>query len=346
MTQSNTEDKYATLSPVVAIACATVLEDAIDQLTILGKIGDLPTVSADFTQKTPEERFGSYVAEVQVFDPETIEPYEESMKKAKYVNFQTDRSYIETVLGEVMKSLVKSGSYGCLIDHINQHNANVKMENDILETHKENLEMYHGLEENLERQREESLVELQQLSKSIGKLKDQIEDLKIENAIKLNYVKNWEEARLDQNNYALDHSEASYTRTIEDTKSDIEKEIRINVEIESFITETEQDYAQQIQYWMDRYDNEIEARDTEIQVLKEKREEQFNRLQELSLIYEKRKEEIEAYLVLKEKRRLVEEARLRRLRACIKLQAWWRGVMVRRCLGPFKKKSAPSKKKK
>lgn len=346
MTQSNTDDKYATLPPVVAVACATVLEDAIDQLTILGKIGNLPTVSVDFTHKTPEERFGNYAAEVQVFDPETIEPYEETMKKAKYVKFQTDRTYIETILSEMMKSLMKSGSYDCLIDHIDRHNTNIMMENGVLEMHKENLEKYHRLEENLERQRKENLVELQQLSKSIGNLKDQIENLNIENNIKLNYVKNWEAARLDQSNYSLDHSEGSYTKSINDTKSDIEKELRINVEIEAFITETEQEYAQQIQYWMDRYDNEIETRDTEIQVLKEKREDQFNRLQELLQIYEKRKEEIEAYLVLKEKRRLVEEGRLKRLRACIKLQAWWRGMMVRKCLGPFKKKSAPSKKKK
>lgn len=33
---------------------------------------------------------------------------------------------------------------------------------------------------------------------------------------------------------------------------------------------------------MERYDREIEIRDTEIQVLKEKREEQFNRIRELS----------------------------------------------------------------
>ncbi|KAK5647132.1 hypothetical protein RI129_005596 [Pyrocoelia pectoralis] len=97
---------------------------------------------------------------------------------------------------------------------------------------------------------------------------------------------------------------------------------------------------------MDRYDTEIEARDTEIQLLKEKREEQVIRIEELLEIYEQRLAEVNAYMAVKEKRRLAEEYKMKRLRACIRIQAWWRGEMVRKCLGPFKKPPPGGKKKK
>lgn len=38
--------------------------------------------------------------------------------------------------------------------------------------------------------------------------------------------------------------------------------------------------------------------------------------------------------------------KLRRLKAATRIQAWWRGVMVRRCLGPFKKQKKKGKGKK
>lgn len=113
---------------------------------------------------------------------------------------------------------------------------------------------------------------------------------------------------------------------------------------------------------MERYDREIEIRDTEIQVLKEKREEQFNRIRELSELvndsntsnvqiliflfqYNQHKHEIKEYLKLKEIRHQEEERLRRNNLAATRLQAWWRGVMVRRCLGKFSKKKGGKKDK-
>lgn len=41
---------------------------------------------------------------------------------------------------------------------------------------------------------------------------------------------------------------------------------------------------------------------------------------------------------VKEERRKQQEELDRREKAATKIQAWWRGTMVRRCLGPYRKK--------
>lgn len=48
---------------------------------------------------------------------------------------------------------------------------------------------------------------------------------------------------------------------------------------------------------------------------------------------------------MKEQKRLEQEELERKIRAAIRIQAWWRGVMVRKCLGPFRKKKGKKGKK-
>lgn len=60
--------------------------------------------------------------------------------------------------------------------------------------------------------------------------------------------------------------------------------------------------------------------------------------------YEQRKEQIEAYLEYKEKKRLEAELLALQHRSATKIQAWWRGCMVRHCLGPYRKRRGKHKK--
>lgn len=69
-----------------------------------------------------------------------------------------------------------------------------------------------------------------------------------------------------------------------------------------------------------------------------------------SLQYRRNQEFIDTYLAEKEALKREEEEKERARRSAIRIQAWWRGVMVRRKLGPYrpqeKKKKRPAKGKK
>ncbi|KAL0269275.1 UNVERIFIED_CONTAM: hypothetical protein PYX00_007071 [Menopon gallinae] len=82
------------------------------------------------------------------------------------------------------------------------------------------------------------------------------------------------------------------------------------------------------------------------QLQKKARKQQF-KLQELKSLFNDRQKEMEDYLKFKEERR-AEEERERFINECAtKIQAWWRGTMVRKGLGPYKRrKKAPKDKKK
>lgn len=63
-------------------------------------------------------------------------------------------------------------------------------------------------------------------------------------------------------------------------------------------------------------------------------------------IIDRRREEIDTYLVEREEKRLLREMEMHeelREAMAIRIQVWWRGVMKERKLGPYKKKKKGKK---
>lgn len=187
------------------------------------------------------------------------------------------------------------------------------------------------------------------MDEEIAKCKDEIETILFDNTVKKRYIENWENARIEQGFMVCDKNETEQLDIINKYKSEIEKEIRINSELVSYILENQKDIEEGIDNWTRRYETELEERQTEIQVLKDRREEQQKRYEEMLRTYDEHAQAITEYLALKERKRLEGIRNAKRLDASIRIQAWWRGLMVRLQLGPFnpkkKKKKGKGKKK-
>lgn len=168
-------NKQYTLPIISAVASACVLEEAADQLAILGTIGNLPKVEADLTYKPFEERFDSYLAEIQIFDPDTIEPYEVALSKAKFYKFQSDRSFCEKILRETVTSLKFYKNFNCIQTHIDNYHQNVSAENEVLKKEEDNAKLLEEQRNLIEKEKKEAVVQHQALSEHIGNLKDTLE---------------------------------------------------------------------------------------------------------------------------------------------------------------------------
>ncbi|KAF5272798.1 hypothetical protein FQA39_LY07825 [Lamprigera yunnana] len=344
---SSDESECHLLPQIVAVSCAIILEDAIDELTIIRKMSPFSGMAIDSRRyQSTETNISNYIPETQLFDFETIAPIDEALAREEYLKYHRDSHYLEEICTETMLALIKTRRYDFLKKQVDQYFANEKFENDVFQKYDTRKKSIDRLEASIKTEKVQNKMLSQKLDKAIGDLKDRIEELTMEQKIKLKYVKDWEESRLDQNDSQLDYAERAYMKIINHYKNDIDKEMRISAEIESFILEVQQDHTQSIQQWMERYDAEIEVRDMEIQIMKGNRETQLDRIQKLSELFEIHRVEIEEYLVEREKIRQNEEIKQTQLKAAIKIQAWWRGVMVRKGFGQFKKEVAKKKGKK
>ena len=114
------------------------------------------------------------------------------------------------------------------------------------------------------------------------------------------------------------------------------------MEIESFLRSHHTLLEEKVEYWMSKYDTDVENKQVELDNLRQTKLNDFARLQELTQRFLEYSKVVEEDRLEKEALRMKEEVELKEKTACSKIQAWWRRVMVRRQLGPFK----PKKKKK
>ncbi|GJQ67175.1 hypothetical protein Trydic_g8086 [Trypoxylus dichotomus] len=216
---------------------------------------------------------------------------------------------------------------------------------NLLKETSENLAAVKNLTAHMEKDKVALSNELQKKTELLGQLKDEYEDLIYENDIKYKYIDKWEKARCVQNQVDMDRKVENYNNIIREYQCNYERENRINLEIESYINEMDETYRNSIEMWIERYDKDLETKEIDIQCLKEKREEQMTRLEAMSKLYETHKQEIEVYLVQKEERRKQAELLQKLNAAATKIQSWWRGIMFRRGLGPYRKKKGKKTKK-
>lgn len=97
--------------------------------------------------------------------------------------------------------------------------------------------------------------------------------------------------------------------------------------------------------WTDKYERELQQLDEQINETKDVMIALKLKFDEMNENYCNREEEVRDYL---EERTIREHANNlveRQYEAIVKIQAWWRGILVRRNLGPYRRKKVKKSKK-
>ena len=93
-----------------------------------------------------------------------------------------------------------------------------------------------------------------------------------------------------------------------------------------------------LQEWRAKYETDTKLRREELAQLKMARDNDLARLAELRQTYVDVKKFVAEDRAEKERIRAERELEERQARCALRVQSWWRGVMVRRCLGPYRKR--------
>ncbi|KAJ2953112.1 hypothetical protein O0L34_g674 [Tuta absoluta] len=96
---------------------------------------------------------------------------------------------------------------------------------------------------------------------------------------------------------------------------------------------------------MAKYDADTEAMDVKIQILMSKNYDITEKKQKLAELLEKRTREIKEWCKFKEDRAKARMYHDKMTRSAVAVQAWWRGLLVRRQMGPYRQEIKQVKKK-
>ncbi|XP_072819951.1 dynein regulatory complex protein 9 isoform X2 [Vicugna pacos] len=263
------------LSILDVLRISSVLEDTIDQLSILNYIitvqyekrqsinmknnkemhlevknlEKLPVVSKTSKApnpflhkeelKLPEIRQGGQFNKVQdlIFRRPTRQTImsTETLKK-----IQIDRQFFSDVITETMQELQNSGTFINLLKALGKERENKMHFYDITAREESGRKKIKALQKQLLNVKKEQQVEVQSRNEYIAHLKDQLREMKAKTNMENRYMKRNTELQISQTQKKCSKTEEHLLEEIEKLRSKTEEENRIHVEIEMFLRKEQQ----------------------------------------------------------------------------------------------------------
>lgn len=373
------------LSSLDTIHISAVLEDCIDQLAILGHImppslegkqdaaqivdDELGQILRD--QRDLESRYEVLVN--QRDDPnsnnrgllkvqdlqahsvakslrENTNALNRSFKQNPLTNdslskIQADRKFLQDVMEETLEEIVTRKSFDSLVRAVNKEKEKKAGLQQTILKEEESRKLVKTLQRQLLEVKKEKESEIQQRNEMIAHLKDQLQEMKAKSSMEGKYIKKDAEVRVSCTQKRCQQGENSLKEDLETLHYKIDEEARVNSEIETYLRQHHQILEEKVEYWMDKYDRDVEQKQHELDVLKASKANDLAKLQELTQKYSEYEKVVIEDRVAKEQARRKAEQELEELKSAVKIQSWWRGTMVRKQLGPYSKKKKKKGKK-
>lgn len=361
------------LSALDAVHVSVVLEDCIDQLAILGRImpsnhdtkqtGNNEVVELVEHQKLLEAKYEELMSSPNVKNLDTdiskltkaihvnTQAINKSFRRNKFIQdagqkVQLDQRFLSEVLQSTLNEINTSKTFNSLVEAVNQEKTKKTELQAIVAREEASRKRVKQLQRAIIDNRREQETELQNRNELIAHLKDQLQETKAKTNMESKYIKKDAEVRVTCSQKKCQQSEEELKNEIIELNKQMENEGRCNSEIENFLRTHHTLLEEKVEHWMDKYDNDVEKKQSELDNLKSTKASDLARLQELTQTYHDYSKVVQEDKQEKERLRREAERELEEQKACTKIQSWWRGIMVRKQLGPYKVKKKGKKGKK
>ncbi|KAJ7378179.1 hypothetical protein OS493_024124 [Desmophyllum pertusum] len=346
------------LSSLDSIHISAVLEDCVDQLAILGHImpstlegrpeaaqivdDELGQILQD--QRDLESRYETLMShrddpnsnknQLRVTDDTQLHSVTKSLRESTNAlnrsfrqnpltndslsKIQADRKFLQDVVEETLGEVVASRSFDSLVKAVNtEKEKKAGLQQTILKE-EESRKLVKSLQRQLGDVKKEKESEIQQRNEMIAHLKDQLQEMKAKTSMEGKYIK--KDAELHTK--AMSARRECLKEDLETLRYKIDEEARVNAEIETYLRQHHQILEEKVEYWMEKYDGDVEQKQHELDVLKASKANDLAKLQELTQKYSEYEKVVIEDRVAKEQARRQAEQELEELKAAIRLQSW------------------------
>ncbi|CAF0746552.1 unnamed protein product [Adineta ricciae] len=265
----------------------------------------------------------------------------DNMKKV-----EKDRTYFEKLLTKSILALNDHKSIEPLKMMIEEEQESKNTFLRVVRSEEESRQRIKDLTQQIQSVRQEKITELAKRAEVIAYQKDQLQEAKAKAQLEITYEKKQCENYLEQVRARCAIAEQEMRRDQDSLENRTEDEMKSNSETENYLRVYIKETIQKTDKWLETYNSETAAMQTRLDKLKAARAADLATYQKIAAdftLYEKVVREDRAE---KERRRRQLEREQQQMFAAIKIQSWWRGMLVRNAIGPYKKKKGKKGKKK
>ncbi|XP_032924129.1 dynein regulatory complex protein 9 isoform X2 [Catharus ustulatus] len=307
-----------------ALMFSAVLENCVDQLAILGYIMPVPQEDKNKMKAMIQE-------ELDINSPELMSAKQESGETVTSTALKTTQHKQQQGKTEGQKSTQHSSKSA----KKRTTRAAKKLKKIYADREEKGKKEIKALQKQLQDVKKQTDKDLKNRDEAIDRLKDKLE----ENTAKWNtesyYMKRSTDLQIHLTQRKCSNAEMALEKEIQNLKSKTDEEIQLHMEAENFLTQQYQKVKEKLEYWMEKYEKDTAAKDEEIDDLKALKADNLETMQrfakecllfQTTIIIDRTDKEA--------KRKQIEQEALEQ-KSALKVQAWWKGTMVRRFIGPY-----------
>ncbi|XP_041969373.1 dynein regulatory complex protein 9 [Aricia agestis] len=327
---------------------AKILEDPLKEINILGEcnnglrvakaLSDMPVLLA------AKYKVGTSETNELPRDNVNLQNLDYSTYKIK--KLEADRKYFTDTIMACYLHLNLKQDFTVLLEEIQKYIQLNQDRIDLFDENAKNKLLRRDLYRQIRHQRNHIKTFAYDTNNVIENLKRKVQDYSLMTEIQLRYVEKWQQARIEQNDRTIELAESDPAGVIEYYKQRYEQDQRVHAEIELLMNILINETSQKVEEWMNKYDKDIEDVDLKIQYKKNDYQNIHEKRIGLEQTLENRKFLTKEWIEFKKERERHREYVEKMNQSAVIVQAWWRGLLVRQQLGPYKVNKKKGKKKK
>eukprot|EP00055_Hartaetosiga_balthica_P010748 m.46927 g.46927 ORF g.46927 m.46927 type:complete len:388 (-) comp7297_c0_seq1:969-2132(-) len=261
------------------------------------------------------------------------------------MKIHADRQFALDVLESTLDSVQEDRSFVPLVDSVRYENRRRNASEEVIEKEKVSREYLAQLRQDIIDTKKGKDGDIYDRNELIAQLKDQRQEARVRTGMETDYI--------ERSSYvSVQIAAKKKNLTVEDLEAEVielEKNISLEQtahdELESFLNRSYARLGKKLDEWTAKYDNDTEMKQSNLESLRDQRAQGLASLKEMTETVN----EYQKVISQDRKKKLKQEEEAKRVlletAAAIRVQAWWRGMLVRHKLGPFKQKKGKSSKK-
>ncbi|XP_027541582.1 dynein regulatory complex protein 9 [Neopelma chrysocephalum] len=283
----------------------------------------------------PEQQTGKTDDGKSTHQPSKMGRKQSALTVEKLRKIEADRQYTSDVITVTMKKMQESGIFDSLTEANEREKEKKSKFYDVLIREEEGKKEIKSLQKQLQDVKRQTAKDLQNRDKIIDRLKDKLQEKTAKLDTEGSYMKKDTDLQIHQTQKKCSKEENALNNEIQNLKNKTDEEIQLHTETENFLRQEYQKVEEKLEYWMQKYENDTDAKEVELDDLRALKAENLETMQKFAkecLMFE---ENIIIDRTEKKNRKKQREQDALELKSALKVQAWWRGTMVRRFLGPY-----------
>lgn len=281
----------------------------------------------------------------KLYNEETLEPLRECFEAISMSKLEADVEVVRCALEICCKELREMCGFDDFAEFIFNENREAYDEYNLLKVYCENIKKMDDLQQKLKKNHQENEALLAKLEDDIFHLKTESENKEKINRLEAKMVKKWENARQEQVDAVFNHELKSLYQSRDDYEEKTERELIVINELMAFYETKCRNLEESIKSWHERFETEKMQLDEEIKHTEDNIADIKSKYEQIRGRYEEREQFIEEYYIEQKELEEIRKIEAGQRASATRIQAWWRGTMVRNQLGPYRPKKKSKKPK-